>query len=621
MIALIAHAIVRHRLMNMRVVIRKGTVYCVAFAVAGAVLAASIYAADTLFGAAQFGLMSHILLGLTVGVVFHPLKTLIQTLFDRYLYRTQYHYQSTLKAASEVIASRLRLQALLAYLADVIQRTMRNEWLAVYLKDESSARGYTLQSSAANSASGKVQPPAEIRAVDPIPTALATQRTILSADAKRADAKSAHAKSADASSADAVASELSRLGADLAIPLLDETGLIGFVVLGAKLSGDPYFPDDLDLLATVAHQAEVAIKNVQLYRQVVRINEHLQNIVTTIESGVIAVDAGGRITLFNRTAEQMIGLDRERARRLSAAGLPSAMGEPLLATLRDGQQRVIPEAELARADGGVLPVICVTSPLREPTGEFLGAVAVFSDLTPLKELEMERRRAERLAYFEQMAAGFAHEIKNPLVAIKTFMQLLPRRGHQEHFRESFGQVASREITRMERLLERLRALAKPGSRPQHVLDVGVPVTDAIEILQARFDENRITVRWQPGPTPCWIMGDREELEQLFLNLFINALEAMPPGGTLTVTIRKRDGCSVVDVEDTGPGIPEEVLTRMFDPFVTTKLRGSGLGLAICASVADSHRATIRAHNKSGSAGAVFSVEFPTGAQVPTLRTA
>ena len=115
------------------------------------------------------------------------------------------------------------------------------------------------------------------------------------------------------------------------------------------------------------------------------------------------------------------------------------------------------------------PVICTTSPLREPAGAVLGAVAVFSDLTPVKELEAARRRAERLAYFELLASGIAHEIKNPLVSIKTFAQLLPRRRHDDRFVEDFGRIADREIGRMEQLLERLRRLARPHDTPTYAV--------------------------------------------------------------------------------------------------------------------------------------------------------
>ncbi|MGH7392648.1 MAG: sensor histidine kinase, partial [Candidatus Rokuibacteriota bacterium] len=239
----------------------------------------------------------------------------------------------------------------------------------------------------------------------------------------------------------------------------------------------------------------------------------------------------------------------------------------------------------------------------------LGAVAVFSDLTPVKELEAERRRVERLAYFEILASSIAHEIKNPLVAIKTFAQLIPRRHTDEEFVDEFSRVVTREIGRMERLVERLRTLARPSDRPKQRVDLGGPLGDAVEFLRPVFDEKRIALTVSLGEPPRAVIGDAGELESLFLNLLMNAFEATPPGGTVAVHLAAGSGQFLVTVADSGPGIPPELVDHVFDPFITTKPRGSGLGLTICAGIAAAHRAKLRAANRPAG-GALFTVEFP-----------
>lgn len=399
----------------------------------------------------------------------------------------------------------------------------------------------------------------------------------------------------------------------LALPIISEDRIIGVISLGPKLSGDPFYPEDLDLLMTLANQAGVAIKNARLYEQVVLANEYIENILSTIESGVVAVNAAMRIVMFNRAAEQLTGLTAEAMKGQLAECLPGCLHDALAATLHNGSPRIEPEIVLPTlrqrsGDLMTLPAICTTSPLRDPDGTVLGAVAVFSDLTPLKELEVERRRAERLAYFEVLASGLAHEIKNPLVAIKTFMQLLPRRRNDDRFIDDFGRVATREMERMERLLERLRTLSGPGDRPRHPLDVRAPIREALESLQPACDEKNITMIASLGPAPCMVRGDHGELEQLFLNLFMNAHEATPPGGTVMIDLARTDEHVAVTVGDTGPGIPSDLLERVFDPFFTTKQRGAGLGLTICAGIAQTHGARLRAGNRAAG-GACFSVEF------------
>jgi PAS domain S-box-containing protein len=400
----------------------------------------------------------------------------------------------------------------------------------------------------------------------------------------------------------------------LVLPVVSEHSVIGLIALGPKLSGDAYYPQDLDLLMTLANQAGIAIKNAQLYAEVVLANEYIDNIVATIESGVIAVNGSGEIAMFNRAAEQLTGLAALDVNGRHAAALPVALCDALLATVADGRQRTEPEidlpnvAEAAKAK----PVICTTSPLRDPAGSVLGAVTVFSDLTPLKELEIERRRAERLAYFEVLASGIGHEIKNPLVAIKTFAQLLPRRHHDARFVEDFGKVVTREIGRMESLVDRLRALSRPGERPRHPLDLRAPLGEALEFLQPAFDDKGVTLAGRVPDDVCIILGDHAEMEQVFLNLIMNAQEATPAGGRVDVELARTHQHVRVVVADTGPGIPPELLERVFDPFFTTKDHGSGLGLAICAGIAQAHGARLRVENRPGG-GAIFYLEFPVTA--------
>src|SRR5437879_2380875 len=287
--------------------------------------------------------------------------------------------------------------------------------------------------------------------------------------------------------------------------------------------------------------------------------------------------------MFNRAAERLTALRAEAIRSESVSGLPEVLGTLLRTTLKDGQARTAPEIAL-HAGLTTRPVICTASPLRDPGGAILGAVAVFSDLTPLKELEAERQRVERLAYFEVLASSIAHEIKNPVVAIKTFTQLIPRRLHDHAFLENFSRVVSREIERMERLVERFRRLSRPAKQPQHRLDVRQPLIEAVEFLKPAFDERTVALTLAAAE-PRFVMGDEGELHQLFVNLLMNAHEATPRGGSVEVELTATDRAVVVTVADTGPGIPPERLRQLFDPFFTTKARGSGLGLTISAGIA------------------------------------
>jgi signal transduction histidine kinase len=261
--------------------------------------------------------------------------------------------------------------------------------------------------------------------------------------------------------------------------------------------------------------------------------------------------------------------------------------------------------------GHSVPIISSSSTLHDRTGSVLGAVTVFSDLSRVKELEREKRRAERLASIGALASGLAHEIKNPLVAIKTFAELLPERFTDEDFHGDFSRVVVREIERIDDLVARLRGLT-PTAHRLVPMDVLGPVRETLVLLKGQFEQAHVSVVTSFQEKLPFVSADANQLKQLFLNICVNAVEAMPSGGELSVTVRREEALGAQTVtaefEDTGGGIPADILPKIFDPFVTSKERGSGLGLSICRGIADAHRATIYARNSDR--GAVIAVEFP-----------
>src|SRR5437762_4518546 len=464
--ALVAHAIIRHRLMDLRLVVHRG----LTFAIATIISSLPAFVLLLLFGPRLFG---HLAFGelafalVTIGLVIimvPPTRDIARRLLDRYVYRTRANYQRTVREASKMLTRVLDLKRLLPFISKTVVEATSVEGVAIYLRDEDGFRRAVAQRrNEASEFEAPATAPASViaaltRVQEPLVADEVARQIVTDADRMLSD-------------------DLAGTNWALLLPVISDDGLIAFIAVGSKLSGDPFYSQDLDLLMTLANQAGIAIKNARLYAQVVLANEYIENIVATIESGVAAINSAGRVAMFNRAAERLTGLAADGVVSRTAAPLPHCLSAPLLASAADGVARTLPEIELPGADR-VRPVICTTSPLRDPDGIVLGAVAVFSDLTPLKELEVARRRAERLAYFEMLASGIAHEIKNPLVSVKTFAQLLPRRRGDDRFIDDFGRIVTREIGRMERLLDRLRTLSRPGERPRHLLDLRAPIAEA-----------------------------------------------------------------------------------------------------------------------------------------------
>jgi PAS domain S-box-containing protein len=596
-VGFVAHAIIRHRLMDLRIIIHRGLT--LALAIATSLVPVGLLLVlfwPQLAGQLQPGeLLLLLVLVTVVGLLIPPTRDIAGRLLDRYVYRTRLDYQRTIRETSRALTRVLDLKIIAALVGRAGAVSSAPEGIAIYLKtdDRFSRFHHETRQEGVHFSIPDEMPQCVVEA-------LADSRDLLMTEelprAPRIDRRGQ------------LHEELTGLNWALVLPLLSEDVVIGAIVMGPKLSGDPFYPQDLDLLMTLANQAGIAVKNAQLYTEVVLAREYVENIVATIESGVVAIDAGGRIAMFNRAAEQLTGLRAEAIKRQPVDLLPAELVGPLRATIADGQGQIRPE--IALPDGTTTrPVICTTSALRDPAGTILGAVAVFSDLTPLKQLERERGRAERLAYFEILASSLAHEIKNPLVAIKTFAQLIPRRHRDEQFVQEFSRVVTREIGQMERLLDRLRALSRSSDRPKQPIDLREPLHHALELLRPAFDEKRITLGVTLASQPGLVLADPSELEQLFHNLLVNAHEATPPEGTVAVELGVGGQEVVVTIADSGPGIPPELLEHVFDPFITTKPRGSGLGLTISAGIARTHQATLRADNRPDG-GARFTVVFP-----------
>ena len=614
MIAIIAHAIIRHRLLDIQLVIRNGAVY----------VGAIVVTASTFFGLAEtlhhltgiqrtaIPLLEALVLAIAVSIFFGPLKDWLQGTLNRYVYRHTYDYQRTIRETSLRLSTMLDLHSLLGYLAEVIDQTFKVELVQIYLRDDPTR----------TFAAPEIQTRPHWRSN---PSALGvsydsvlasylstTKRILLRDDASNA---------ADRALLSEAAKELHRIGGEIVFPLFQDELLAGFIVVGAKRSGDPYFSRDIDLLSTLASQAAVAVKNAHLYSQVVVVNEYVDNILSTMESGVIAVDASGHISLFNPAAHRLTGLTFASRADLSYSDLPAPLAGPLRSTLMEGGSHSQLETLLHGTDGLAIPLVYSTAKLQDKDGRTHGALIVFSDLSRLKELEREKQRAERLASFGALAAGVAHEIKNPLVAIRTFAELLPERFGDVDFREDFSKVVIKEISRIDDLVARLRGIAATAPLQVGAVDLRDPINDTLSLLRGQLEQTRTAVmRDFQDPAP-FVAIEESQLKQLFLNLFLNAIEAMGTEGVLTVRITRKHTQGlpwiVVDVSDTGPGISDSVAANIFDPFFTTKARGSGLGLTICRGITDAHRGTIRAERNLERPGTTIVVELP----VPSAATA
>ncbi len=607
-----AHAIIRYRLMDVRVAIRRGLVYVFAILISGSLflLAAELLRQLAGYDKDRVPLFEALVVALALAIFFQPLKSWIQRSLNRYVYREAYDYQRTVRDASRRLSTTLDLDPLLDYLANVIENAFKVEAVTVYLQDPSS-KTFTPRTSTRGQQWHQVPSNLLIPQTSPLVRFLQSERKTLVRE---------EARNSNDQRLTAAAQTLRDLAGDVAFTLAADQTIVGILVVGPKRSGDPYFAEDIDLLETLVSQAAVAMKNAQLYREVVLVNEYVDNILSTMDSGVIAVNAAGHIALFNPAAERLTGFHAADVRGESYQCLPNALASPLHDTLEAKATRSQFETSIRGPGATKVPLIYSTAILKHKQGSTHGALIVFSDLTRIKDLELEKRRAARLASFGALASGVAHEIKNPLVAIRTFAELLPERFADSDFREDFAKVVIREVARIDDLVGRLRGIAATTPQQVGTVDIREPIADTLALLRAQLERTRTAVRCEFQDSAALVAVDEAQLKQLFLNLFLNAIDAMVPGGELAIQVSTKElrgeHWVVSEVSDTGSGIPESVRTNIFDPFFTTKPRGTGLGLAICRGIADAHRGTIRAEQRTDRSGTNIIVEFPANLDMP-----
>ena len=259
-----------------------------------------------------------------------------------------------------------------------------------------------------------------------------------------------------------------------------------------------------------------------------------------------------------------------------------------------------PELELKKGEAS-LWLAASTSLLTDGEGKKIGALVIFQDITEMKALEEKLRHADRLVAMGTLSAGLAHEIKNPLSAIKTFVQLLPKKFENPSFMEKFNTTVPREIDRINLLVEDLLELTRRRTRPLVNLDVNLLIHQVIDLHGEEMGKRHIAFENQLDRKIPPIHGNSETLYRAFSNIVINSIQAMPSGGSLFISSEQEQSSPMVKItfKDTGIGMDGETLKNLFNPFFTTKDKGAGLGMALTHKIIEDHRGMIEVSSEKG----------------------
>lgn len=556
--------------------------------------------------------IAHVVAAIVIAIAMAPARGVSQRLAERLFIRShQLDFRATVSKAAKILSSVSTLRDLLDSFAETVAEAVDTERVFILLPDK---LGFSQQYPAIESGGRNCL---ELTRDQATIEQLESNREPIVLDELHRIRSTPRLQR--------VLRQLNSLQIALAMGIYARDQLAGVMLLGARRSGRIYGTVEQNALQVLCGQLAVAIENAELFTEVQNAKIYNETLLEHLTSGVIAVGTDERITVFNNEAGEITGLNCEEMIDCKIDDLPEALHEPLRKTLQTGRSQVNHETVLSSGDQGVV-MRASTSIFHGEDRQVLGALMVLTDITSIKRLELQIRRSDRLASLGTLSAGMAHEIKNPLVSIKTFAQLLPERYQDSDFRETFSNLIGHEIERIDTLVNQLLRFARPAKpilKPMHVHEI---LEKALRLVSHRMDQKKIKLTRLFDANVDITRADPDQLEQVFLNFFINAMDAMKNGGELTVRteIRTNEGWVSalnhinggeigevlrITIRDTGEGIRREDVAHVFDPFFTTKDHGTGLGLSVVHGIIQEHGGQIEVESEPKK-GTAFHILLP-----------
>ncbi|MFH0878674.1 MAG: ATP-binding protein [Lentisphaerota bacterium] len=400
-------------------------------------------------------------------------------------------------------------------------------------------------------------------------------------------------------------------GAEMIAPLHMRDRLIGWVFIGRRQTGFPWDRQDLERMAGLAEYLSVMLANTLLYDRMMLQNTLLETLMHALPTGVIMAGTDGRIQGFNRMAQDLLGIRPSDVLNQPINVLGSRLEDLLTRTLKE-DSILAPEEW---ADPRSHRLISAQTRRLARDRECLGAVALLQDRTRERQLEDKEEHVERAAFWTELAASMSHEVRNPLVAIKTFAQLLPQRYADADFREEFSRLMNREVDRLAGMVDQINNFANPPGLVFKPLDIRQVVKQGVDLALSRFTKNGIRVETETDESLPFVEGDERSLTECISHLVANSVEALEHAANPLIRIEARVAADdsrepgiLLSVTDNGKGIPAAIREKVFSPFCTTKARGMGLGLPMVKRTVMDHNGWVRV--QSSDKGACLTMLLP-----------
>jgi PAS domain S-box-containing protein len=603
------YAIFRYRLMDVDLIFKRGMAYTIAAAAITAAYFAAVGMATALFhksfpSAGPIGLVIAIAV---TALLFDPFKNWVQDHLDKFFYKKRYDYRKTLIEFGRDLNSETDLDKMLASIIDRLSHTLLVDRLAIFVSSPERPDQFMLAKSHGIA-----------HTADLDLNFLNVERPEWAAGHLFFDS-TAHAVRETPPARETI----HKLDLNYYIPCTVMNRMIAVLGLGKTAEGDFLSTEDVQLLEALAGYIGIAVQNARLYRsleskvaQYERLKEFSENIVESISVGVLAVDLEDRVESWNSQMEVMYASPRAEVigRSLREVFPPAFMEEYLRVRQSSGIHNLY-KFRLGTTVGDTRTTNIAIAPLVSRNFEVIGRLIIVDDITERIDLESQLSQAEKLSSIGLLAAGVAHEVNTPLAVISSYAQMLSKQVNGDPKKADLLEKITKQTFRASEIVNSLLNFSRTSSSEFNNVDLNRVIQDTLTLLEHQFKTARIRVVPDLHPQLPPIFGNTGKLQQVFLNLFLNAKDAMPAGGTLTITTGNGHNVRVI-VTDTGSGIAQEHIHRIYDPFFTTKSKpktgssgGTGLGLAVTYGIIQEHAGKIHVNSSPGQ-GTTFTMEFP-----------
>jgi two-component system, NtrC family, sensor kinase len=603
------YAIFRYRLMDVDLIFKRGMAYTLAAAaVVGMYFAVVAGVAELVhLRVPSSGPAGLIVAVVVTALLFDPLRKWIQERLDKFFYRTRYDYRRTLIEFGRELSSETDLDRMLASVVDRLSRTLLVDRMAVFL------------------ATGELAGHFELAESFGMPPVGALDLSFLGASRPEAEAGHLFFDNTHQVPRETPAAQqaIARLDLNYYIPCRAQQNTVAVLGFGKTAEGDFLSSEDVELLQSLAGYIAIAIQNARLYAsleqkvaQYERLKDFNENIVESINVGVMAVDLEDRIESWNSQMEVMYALPRWQAlTRPLREVFPAEFVEEFYRVRQSSGIHNLYKFRMITPAGETRMVNVAIAPLVTKKFNVIGRLIIMDDITERVELEAQLTQADKLSSIGLLAAGVAHEVNTPLAVISSYAQMLSKQLQGDPQRSGLLEKITRQTFRASEIVNNLLNFSRTSGTEFSDVQVNKIIIDTLALLEHQFKTSKITVQDDLADRLPDIQGNPGRLQQVFLNLFLNAKDAMPDGGVLRIGTSNGEGVSVT-VSDTGSGIAQEHIHRIYDPFFTTKnvtvegqSRGTGLGLSVTYGIIQEHAGKIRVESRPGE-GTTFYLDFP-----------